>query len=231
MNKIIFNDDKVKWIAHRGLSSKYLENTNEAFEAAAKLPFYGIETDVHLTKDQVFILHHDDDLTLVDGSKVLIKEHNYEELNALFNKTHNHKLPLLKEYLNTCKTYKKVAFVEIKPKFTYDEVKYLVETIDKYITSDLVNIISYHVDCLNNVKQFNKDIKTQVLLWKDAQDKIDDALLEDFDLDIVYYALNEEMVKKIKDANKLLNVWTVNNEPLAQSMIDLGADFITTDGF
>ena len=49
----------VQMIAHRGLSGLALENTNEAFLAAAKRNFYGIETDVRITKDGKFILCHE----------------------------------------------------------------------------------------------------------------------------------------------------------------------------
>ncbi len=59
MNNIIFNK-KTKWIAHRGLSYKYPENSIPAFENAAMLPFYGIETDIHILKDRQIVTHHDD---------------------------------------------------------------------------------------------------------------------------------------------------------------------------
>ena len=43
-------------LAHRGYSEKYPENTMIAFVEAIEGNFDGIETDVHLTKDNRLVL-------------------------------------------------------------------------------------------------------------------------------------------------------------------------------
>ncbi len=53
---------KIKVIAHRGLSSKYTENTIAAFKAAVAAKVDMIELDVHETQDGHFIVYHDDSL-------------------------------------------------------------------------------------------------------------------------------------------------------------------------
>ena len=45
-------------IAHRGYRAKHPENTMGAFQGAVKAKAHAIETDVHLTKDDVVILSH-----------------------------------------------------------------------------------------------------------------------------------------------------------------------------
>ena len=52
----------MKMIAHRGYSKYELENTKEAFLAAANRSYFGIETDITLLKDRSMVLFHDDDL-------------------------------------------------------------------------------------------------------------------------------------------------------------------------
>ena len=47
----------MKFIAHRGYSKLELENTKEAFLAAANRSYFGIETDVVKTKDGYFEGH------------------------------------------------------------------------------------------------------------------------------------------------------------------------------
>ena len=42
----------MKMIAHRGYSKYELENTKEAFLAAANRSYFGIETDITLLKDR-----------------------------------------------------------------------------------------------------------------------------------------------------------------------------------
>ncbi len=46
--------------AHRGLNRRFLENTFESFEAAARAGIPGIELDVHLTRDGALVVFHDD---------------------------------------------------------------------------------------------------------------------------------------------------------------------------
>ncbi|KAL2058728.1 hypothetical protein ABVK25_000019 [Lepraria finkii] len=46
-------------IAHRGYKTKHPENTMGAFRGAVKVGAHAIETDVHLTKDNVVVLSHD----------------------------------------------------------------------------------------------------------------------------------------------------------------------------
>ena len=65
-------------IAHRGYHVKYYENTKEAFIEASKGNFYGIETDIHLTKDGVWVTHHNDDV-ISGGKSYIITEHTLDE--------------------------------------------------------------------------------------------------------------------------------------------------------
>ena len=45
-------------IAHRGYRAKHPENTMGAFQGAIKAKAHAIETDIHLTKDDVVVLSH-----------------------------------------------------------------------------------------------------------------------------------------------------------------------------
>ena len=51
-----------KIFGHRGFSGKYPENTMLAFEKAVEIGCDGIELDVHLTKDNVLVIIHDEDI-------------------------------------------------------------------------------------------------------------------------------------------------------------------------
>lgn len=79
-------------IAHRGGAGLWPENTLEAFERALKAGADGIELDVHLTRDRVLVVHHDERLNPaiargLDGQWVeapapLIKNLTFVELQA-----------------------------------------------------------------------------------------------------------------------------------------------------
>ncbi|KAF4555835.1 Phosphatidylglycerol phospholipase C-like protein [Elsinoe fawcettii] len=51
--------DMPQAIAHRGFKAKYPENTMAAFKGAVDVGAHAIETDVHITKDDVVVLSHD----------------------------------------------------------------------------------------------------------------------------------------------------------------------------
>lgn len=60
-------------LAHRGLhDDKYEENSMSAFKAAIEHG-YGIETDVHLLKDGVVAVHHDNNLRRICGKSINIE--------------------------------------------------------------------------------------------------------------------------------------------------------------
>lgn len=74
--------------AHRGLHSTKKsdepllpENSYSAIKRAADLG-YGIEFDVHLTKDNVPVVFHDDTLNRICGVKGYLKDYTFEELQG-----------------------------------------------------------------------------------------------------------------------------------------------------
>ena len=52
----------MKIFAHRGYSGKYPENTMLAFKKALDIGVYGIELDVHKSKDGKLVVIHDEDI-------------------------------------------------------------------------------------------------------------------------------------------------------------------------
>lgn len=76
----------VKLIAHRGAHSKnplVIENTLAAFDRAAALGCWGIELDVHLTADNIPVVHHDPDLLRLWGNPLHILDMNLQQLQKI----------------------------------------------------------------------------------------------------------------------------------------------------
>lgn len=74
---------KISVAAHRGVSAKFAENTREAFEAAIKCGCDMIETDIHLTKDNVLVLMHDDTVDRTTNGFGRISDFTYEAICRL----------------------------------------------------------------------------------------------------------------------------------------------------
>ncbi len=101
------SDDKKKPFtgrnfAHRGLFSKdqtVPENSVKAFELATEAG-YGIELDVHITKDNKVVVFHDDTLDRVCGIDGRIEDCNWSDLKNLRLYETTESIPLLQEVLD-----------------------------------------------------------------------------------------------------------------------------------
>lgn len=70
-------------IAHRGYKAKFPENTLGAFKGAVAVGAHAIETDLHITKDEVVVISHDATLKRCFGKPDKIIDRTWEELKDL----------------------------------------------------------------------------------------------------------------------------------------------------
>jgi len=141
-------------LIHRGIvNKKYKENLLNSFKQSFKKGF-GIETDIHATKDNKFICYHDFTLTRIFKKKQSIKNLNYHQLKELSLKQ-NKPIPLLQDLLKISKN-KFYLFIEIKPKLSTKLLKKLINETSKY--SKCVFISFKHQNIFNLLK-LNKKTK------------------------------------------------------------------------
>ena len=114
------------FIAHRGFSGKYLQNTEEAFLKAVEHGSGGIENDVRITKDGVLVVNHDHAAHYADGTDMVISDHTYEELisKPLRNPFTDTDLRVctFKRYLEICRDGHMVCFIEFKGEFPDEKI-------------------------------------------------------------------------------------------------------------
>ncbi len=141
-------------LIHRGIvNKKYKENLLNSFKQSFKKGF-GIETDIHATKDNKFVCYHDFTLTRIFKKKQSVKNLNYQNLKEISLKQ-NKPIPLLQDLLKISKN-KFYLFIEIKPKFSTKLLKKLINETSKY--SKCVFISFKHQNIFNLLK-LNKKIK------------------------------------------------------------------------
>ena len=141
-------------LIHRGIvNKKYKENLLNSFKQSFKKGF-GIETDIHATKDNKFVCYHDFTLTRIFKKKQSVKNLNYQKLKELSLKQ-NKPIPLLQDLLKISKN-KFYLFIEIKPKFSTKLLKKLINETSKY--SKCVFISFKHQNIFNLLK-LNKKTK------------------------------------------------------------------------
>ena len=117
-------------LIHRGLAKKkFLENNIKSFDYCFSKN-YGIETDIHATKDKEFICFHDFSLKRVFKKNLSIKNLNYSKINEISSKF-GKPIPLLKDMLKLSKN-KHSLFIEIKPLFSISLLKKLLKETSKF---------------------------------------------------------------------------------------------------
>jgi glycerophosphoryl diester phosphodiesterase len=70
-------------IAHRGASAEKPENTLAAFRRALTLGVDAIELDVHVARDGIVVVFHDDELSRLTGASGRLAAKTWRELSAL----------------------------------------------------------------------------------------------------------------------------------------------------
>lgn len=241
MDTVKIQQGQAKLIAHRGLSGIECENTNAAFVAAANRAYYGMETDVYVTRDGKFVLFHDGKTGRIADADISIERSRFKKLAALQLKnprqheTENGvirrdlRISTPEEYLSICKKYGKVAVIELKSAIAPAYIQKLIQLVEAFGYLDSTIFISFTWENLTAVRQLLPNQSVQVLT-----DKCNDALIEKLktnamDMDIHYKALTKELVQKLHESGIKVNCWTCDDPEAAKELIDWGVDYLTTN--
>ena len=239
MNTVKINAKETKIVAHRGLSGIERENTCPAFVAAGNRNYYGIETDIHVTKDGKFVVIHDETTKRVSLEKydINVEENDYDALKDIvlpdkdgsFSRG-DIRIPLLCEYVNICKKYGKVCVLEIKNRFSYDDLVKTVKEIEELEYLDNIVFISFCWENCVDLRAILPDAKIQWLTSEEITDeKIEQLVEHKLELDIYHIRLTKEMVEKLHSKGISVNCWTCDDKARADELIEMGVDFITTN--
>ena len=236
MNTIKIKKGRVKMIAHRGLSGLERENTLAAFIAGGNRSFYGMECDIHKTKDGEFVVIHDYDTKRVAGVEKAVQESTLEELRKVhlydlvdgIPKSHLI-IPTLEEYLNNSIKYDKVCVIEFKGTFEKDDLNRVLGIVEekKYLHKCI--FISFAIENLLYLRSVNKKVKLQFLTSKYDSEVLKTLIDNKLDIDINYNTLTKEIADELKNNKIKINVWTVDNPAVAEKLLSFGVDFITTN--
>ena len=141
-------------LIHRGLAKKnFLENSIKSFNYCFNKN-YGIETDIHATKDKEFICFHDFSLKRVFKKNLSVKNLNYSKIKEISTKL-NKPVPLLKDLLK-CSKNKHSLFIEIKPTLSISLLRKLLKETSRF--KRCVFITFKHENVYNLIK-INKNVK------------------------------------------------------------------------
>jgi glycerophosphoryl diester phosphodiesterase len=244
-NKLVF--------AHRGASKENPENTLPAFMRAAELGVDYIETDIRFTKDERFVLIHDNLINRITNGSGNVADYSMDELKV-FDAGYFFSNDSGKTYPFRGKGIKLLSLDELfeafpNKKFDIDikdknpnQIKHLVEIIDKYNAHDrviaaskyFVNLKALHKECPQITTAFSIfETLSLYTLYKSGFLFLDipfkGSVLQIPETYGQFKLATRSFIKALHGKGIELHVWTVNNEDDMRRLIDIGVDGIMSD--
>lgn len=216
--------------AHRGGASDAPENTMPAFEHAVRLGYRYLETDVHVTSDNVVVAFHDDDLTRTCGRPGRISELPWREVSAV-RVNGSEPIPRLADLVE--------AFPDAR--FNIDckstaAVEPLADEVTRLGISDRVCLASFNDARLRELRRrLGPDVCTSMatrelaVLWA-AGRNLGHAVAAQVPVRHGrVLVVTERFVRRAHRRGIAVHVWTIDDPAEMHRLLDLGVDGIMTD--
>ena len=201
-------------IAHRGANREAPENTIPAFERALEIGVDGIELDVHVTRDNVPVIHHD--AVLPDGGRI-----DRMDSADLERRTDAPELAQVLELVNgRCHLY-----IEIKASAALPPAIVLLKQ-----RTDWCSVHSFDHRVARKARELNSAVRSGILLVSYLVD-IEHAMTTASAHDVWQQAefVDAELVTRVHRAGGRVIAWTVNDPGRVRALGELGVDGICTD--
>ena len=221
-------------IGHRG-SDLGVENTLEAVKGAIDSGADFAEVDIQLTKDQVPVAAHDDNLSRMAGRFKNINSLTLEELQSISLSQYGMEghVPTLEELLRLSKG-KIRLLIELKAvsgkerEILVDQILALIEKYD--FEKDCI-LMSLDFDLIHLVRQKNPTLKTGCCMFGNLGETTVENLLS---LDCDFVVIEENMVSNsfisaCRQAWLPVYVWTVDLEENMRKYLDMGVNGLISD--
>lgn len=227
--------------AHRGASACAPENTLPAFRLAVEMQADGVENDIRMTKDGVYVVSHNSTIQECSTGVGQVEYMTLEELKQhdfgvkrgeQFKGT---TIPTLHEFLEVVKDMK-VINIEMKPlepcvdrPYAY---KYIYDSAVEFGCLDRVLISSFDHVALRELKEAYPEITTALLYSNVMTPEETIDFVAKYKADAIHpmhTSINGEIVAACKEKGIMVNPWTVDSEPDILRCIEMGVTGIITN--
>ncbi|ARP88641.1 glycerophosphodiester phosphodiesterase [Bordetella genomosp. 9] len=227
-------------IAHRGGGRLAPENTMAGMRAGAEHGFRMFEYDVKLSKDDVLILLHDDDVDRTTDGKGPARNMTYAELARLdAGAWHSPayagaRIPTLEEVARYTIEQGIASNVEIKPcpgRETETGTAVALAVRELWRDAPVAPLLSsFSEEALAAAHVAAPQLPRALLVEKIPMDWRDRLVQHDcIALNVNQKDVTPELVKAVHGAGYRLSAWTVNDPARARDLLDWGVDAIFTD--
>jgi glycerophosphoryl diester phosphodiesterase len=218
-------------IAHRGAwkNNSLPQNSIASLDQAIRLACEGSEFDVWLTADDILVVNHD-----ADFMGIPIETSAYQDLLAK-KLPNGENLPTAEAYiLHGMQQTKTRLIFELKPSKLSQErslkaATKTVELVHKLGAQKWIDYITFDYEAGKRIIELDPEANVAYLM----SDKAPAELKQNgfFGLDYHIRVLKEkpEWITEAQELGLTVNAWTVNKEEDMIWLLEMNADFITTD--
>lgn len=228
--------EDVNLIAHRGFSAVAPENSDKAFIKAGEANFYAAECDIQLSKDNIWVVNHNDTIDYMTDGTGKISEMTYNEISESFIDKGNNwkvyakqKLITLDDYLSICDEYKIIPQIEVK-EGNYRCLDKILTALDNYDgMRENAIIISFDGVILEKIRNLDNEIELWYLTHEITDAQMQLAVMNNYALAFNCRKYDAETLKKAQDENIKLASWTVDDLKIYEELYNLGIRNFTTN--
>jgi len=234
-------DNKMTWVAHRGIATQFPENTMLAFKAALSKNIDILEIDVHRTLDNYLVVIHDNTIDRTSNGTGKVKDMTLQQLQQFdYGITKDTKytgqiIPTLDEVLKLLTVHSQKLLIELKQPHDYPGIE--EELIDKLnilqIAKDKVIIQSFNQNSMKKIFELDEGYELGVLIsrrkyWykQPAFKKI--ATYAKY-INPHYKLVTKRFVNKAHRYKLKVMPYTINERPQSKALEKLGIDGIISD--
>jgi glycerophosphoryl diester phosphodiesterase len=218
-------------IAHRGAwkNTELPQNSIASLNAAISEGVFGSEFDVHLTKDDVLVVNHDNDFYGID-----IATATYQELLA---KKHpnGEAIPTAEDFLKEGLKQKKTKLIfELKTnklglERTLLAAQKSVALVKKLKGEKMIEYIAFDYDACKKIVELSPKAKVHYLMGNKSPQELKNDKMAGADYHFSVYKKNPTWIAELQKLKLKVNAWTVNEEAEMLNLLDQKVDYITTD--
>ena len=209
--------------AHRGLPVKFAENSLEGFRYAAKHGAEGVEFDVHMTKDKVPVVMHDEEIDRTTDGSGYIKDYTLNEIRK-FHLKNGEPVPMLRELFEILQDKDLYINLEFKTNKIHDKgIEVIVLALVKeYRFVHPIIFSSFNYQTLKNCQQIDPHQQYCFLT------KVPVIFPQRFVRKNHFAAIHPHWYLPSKITQR---IWTVDNPKLAKKYMKRGVAGIFTNNF
>ncbi|HEX8182388.1 MAG TPA: glycerophosphodiester phosphodiesterase family protein [Candidatus Saccharimonadales bacterium] len=202
-------NNTTKIVGHRGAAGLQPENTLPGFLLAKRLGVDAIELDVRLTRDNQFVVCHNDRVRLSNGTHGRVSKQTYGELTVSLL-SNGHRLLLLQEVLAAVPNIPIV--LDLKIDHGISELSRLLETYDNEFT-----FVTHRNRVVRECKRLRPDIPAFVGRHYSPVGLMRSIRIHDADgINLNYIWLNPLTYYAAQKLGLQIQVYTVNNVTVAR---------------